>query len=43
MAGDFSVIFDPYLWKQLKNDDDDDDDDEKGDDHTTSPYCIQNA
>ena len=21
MAGDFSVIVDPYLWKQLKNDD----------------------
>ena len=20
-AGDFSVIFDPYLWKNLKNDD----------------------
>ena len=23
MAGDFSVIVDPYLWKRLKNDDDD--------------------
>ena len=23
MAGDFSVIVDPYLWKQLKNYDDD--------------------
>ena len=23
MAGDFSVIVDPYLWKRLKNYDDD--------------------
>jgi hypothetical protein len=23
MAGDFSVMLDPYLWKRLKNDDDD--------------------
>ena len=23
MAGDFSVIVDPYLWKIFKNDDDD--------------------
>ena len=28
MAGDFSVIVYPYLWKLLKNDDDDDDDDD---------------
>ena len=26
MAGDFSVIVDPYLWKRLKNDDCGDDD-----------------
>ena len=25
-AEDFSVIIEPYLWKQIKNDDDDDDD-----------------
>ena len=23
MAGDFSIIVDPYLWKRLKNDDGD--------------------
>ena len=25
MAGDFSVIVDPYLWKRVKNNNDNDD------------------